>query len=135
MKLNVKVLFDDGDSSVTAINATADRVISYYLGNLFVLDEYLKTGKEEKASAVSVEFLDRPVYAISRFHFTLEKAYIVPESEMKKYNLHYPVRIKGWKTTEENERFDECFAYAPGSLNEEPESFEGNPVTEQEANR
>lgn len=135
MKLNVKVIFDDGDSSVTAINATADRIISYYLGKLFVLGEYVRTGKEVKQRAVQVEFLDKPIYQMGDSLFTLEKAYIVPEETMKEFDLHYPVRVSGWKTSEEK-RIYFGFAYHPGMLSEETTMFDGFPVrTEQEAKK
>lgn len=54
---SIKVTFDNRDSLVTSINGTDEEILRYYVGNLFNVG----CGPDDcMATAVSVEFLDKP---------------------------------------------------------------------------
>lgn len=55
----IKVHYDNGDYIVTRINGTIPEIVKWYnLGTPRVVSEDFETGKEYRAAARSIEFLD-----------------------------------------------------------------------------
>lgn len=92
--LFIKVYFENGDTIITRINGTPEQVARYYLGVPAVLSEDFETGKEERAAAYKVEFLDNcATYENFGCVWALDCYYMPSKDEIKKLELVCNVRF------------------------------------------
>lgn len=96
MLRTIKVNYDNGDYIITRINATISEIIKWYnLGTPVVVSEDFETGKEYRATARSIEFLD---HNNSRNYWSgkrqeLKRVYSISEKFMKRYDLYHKFRF------------------------------------------
>lgn len=93
--LSVKVYYDNGDTVLTRINGTPEDVARYYLGVPVVLHEDFETGKETRAAAEKIEFLDNcATFESFGCVWALDCYYMPSKEEIKEFELVCNVRYR-----------------------------------------
>lgn len=87
--MNIKAIFENGDSITTAINGTVQDVVKYYVGNIFNIG----SDTDNLQKCVKVEFLSGTEYEWNNCTFFTDYVWLVPDDEIKKYDLFYPLRV------------------------------------------
>ena len=95
----ITVHYDNGDRITTRINATVDKIVNIYLDNPIIYDDF-ETGKETRAYARAVEFLDGvPARKAWGGFYQLRRVYSVSREMMERCDLHSKFRFTAYDFT------------------------------------
>ena len=93
------VHYDNGDRIATRINATVEEIVNMYL-DMPVIYEDFETGKETRAYARAVEFLDGvPARKAWGGIYQLRRVYSVSREMMERCGLYSKIRFTAYDHT------------------------------------